>query len=45
MRVLDFRAARRHLAANGRFIDASPTIRKVIGSKIANMFRTQKTRC
>ncbi len=40
--VLDFPAARRHLAAGGRFIDASPTIPKVIGSKIANLFRRQK---
>jgi NADPH:quinone reductase-like Zn-dependent oxidoreductase len=40
--VLDFRAARFQLAARGRFINASPTIPKVIGSKIANVFRRQK---
>ncbi len=40
--VFAFAAARRHLAADGRFIDASPTIPKVIGSKIANVLRRQK---
>jgi NADPH:quinone reductase-like Zn-dependent oxidoreductase len=40
--ILVFPAVREHLAAGGRFIDASPSIPKVIGSKIANMFRRQK---
>jgi NADPH:quinone reductase-like Zn-dependent oxidoreductase len=40
--VLDFPAARRHLADRGRFIDASPTIPKVIGSTLFNLLRKQK---
>jgi NADPH:quinone reductase-like Zn-dependent oxidoreductase len=40
--VLTFADARAHLTPNGRFVDASPTIPKVIGSKIANLFRRQQ---
>lgn len=37
-----FALARRHLKVDGRFIEASPTIPKFIGSLLANPFRRQK---
>jgi NADPH:quinone reductase-like Zn-dependent oxidoreductase len=40
--VLNFADARALLTAKGRFVDASPSIPKVIGSKIANLFRAQQ---
>jgi NADPH:quinone reductase-like Zn-dependent oxidoreductase len=37
-----FRQARPHLKPSGRYVDSSPTIPKVIGSLVANVFRSQK---
>lgn len=37
-----FADARPHLTADGRYVDSSPSIPKVIGSSIANLFRKQK---
>lgn len=37
-----FSLARPHLTPGGRFIEASPTIPKFLGSMIANLFRRQK---
>jgi NADPH:quinone reductase-like Zn-dependent oxidoreductase len=40
--ALTFVEARKYLTASGRFVDASPSIPKVIGSKLANLFRRQQ---
>jgi NADPH:quinone reductase-like Zn-dependent oxidoreductase len=37
-----FAQARSHLKPNGRFVEPSPTIPKFLGSKVFNLFRSQK---
>lgn len=38
----EFSKARAHMTPNGKYIDPSPTIPKVIGSMLANLFRSRK---